>query len=198
MQNINKHSKLFFVICLIIIGMFYLYPQINYQPQLAQGDHGRDLYSAFATSLGDTPYQDYWWVYGPLMPYFYGFFQSVFGMTVGSILLGKTLLVLASSILIYLILTTIISPALSVIGGLWFLVFKPDFFFTYNHAGGITLTLAVLYCSLLYINNQKNMFLLWGLLSAVLLCFIKINFGLTAFVVLAFSTFLGITLAPFL
>lgn len=191
MSNCRQHRKMLYGMCLIIISVVFLFPQINYQPYLAQGDHGRDLYAASASIQGQIPYIDYWWVYGPLMPYYYGLFQFMLGATAISVLIGKTLLIILSTLLIYLVLATIVSVPFSLIGGLWFLVFGPEFLITFNHTGGVTLTLAVLYCSLLYLNNQKNKYAAWGAIFSFLLCLVKINFGLISFGILIFSILLS-------
>ena len=67
-----------FFLTLLTAGVI-LYPTINYQPWLASGDHGRDLYCFKATLDGAVPYRDYWWVYGPIMPYYYAVFLKFFG-----------------------------------------------------------------------------------------------------------------------
>ena len=41
---------------------------------------------------GKLPYKDFWWVYGPLMPYYYGLFYKIFGMHITSVLLGRAVL----------------------------------------------------------------------------------------------------------
>ena len=57
----------------------YLYLQMDIQPLMAQGDHGRDLYVFDRTVQGDQVYADYWWVYGPAMPHYYAFFVDKLG-----------------------------------------------------------------------------------------------------------------------
>jgi hypothetical protein len=54
-----------------LTGLFLLLPGVQSQPFIATGDHGRDLYAAAAILQGEVPYRDFWWVYGPLMPYYY-------------------------------------------------------------------------------------------------------------------------------
>ena len=85
-------SKTGFLIFTLLAGIFILAPQRDFQLFLAQGDHGRDLYCFKATLDGQLPYRDYWWVYGPLMPFYYSLFLKFFGIQVPSILLGKIVL----------------------------------------------------------------------------------------------------------
>jgi hypothetical protein len=171
-------NKIFFYLTLLIAGSFLFY-SLDYYPILAPGDHGRDFYAFEKTLEGQQPYQDYWWVYGPLMPYYYAGFYKIFGINMLSILLARTILLLCSSALVYLTLNTIASPLLSFLGALWFLTFNHDFYFTFNHLGGIVAILATLTSTFLYLKNQKKTYLYVGLAAIFFLCLIKINFGLS-------------------
>ena len=173
-----------------VLGIAILYSSVHFQPIMAQGDHGRDLYAFQQASLGAVPYRDYWWVYGPLMPEYYGLFLKILGTQIPSILLGKVLLTLLSGILIYLILSLWISPAVSLAGALWFWCYNPEFFFTYNHAGGITALLAILYAVFLYIKSGRIRFLYFALGWVLILSLIKINIGLVALGILVGGTYI--------
>jgi hypothetical protein len=63
------------------------------------------------------------------------------------------------------------------------MLFQQDFFFTYNHLGGIVMIVGTVFCLLSYI--QKNSIkAAWGALAFIfVLCLIKINFGLAALAV---------------
>ena len=65
-----RHKKNIFFCLTCLLGIVVLYPFIDYQPIMATGDHGRDLYAARVALEGRVPYRDYWWVYGPAMPYY--------------------------------------------------------------------------------------------------------------------------------
>ncbi len=80
------------LILLFLAGLLILWPYHNFQEYLAQGDHGRDLYAGQAVLRGETPYKDFWWVYGPFMPYYYAVFLKLFGPAISSILLGYGIL----------------------------------------------------------------------------------------------------------
>jgi len=172
-------SKPFFLFLSLITGAYLLFPIIDYQPLLSPGDHGRDLYAFAQTHQGQIPYIDYWWVYGPLMPYYYSLFIKLLGMTIPSILIGKIVLILTSAAFIYLTLALIISPVMSFIATYSFFIYSHDFFFTYNHLGGITLIVAAIYCCLLTIHRQKDLSLNLGLIAIFLLCLVKINIGIS-------------------
>ena len=76
-KSFSRFQKYVFFLLTLIGGILIYFPAHNYQPLLAQGDHGRDLYAFDQTIHGAKPYRDYWWVYGPLMPYYYAlFFKS--------------------------------------------------------------------------------------------------------------------------
>ena len=191
-----KNKNLFFLILTVLSSglLFYLY--IDYQSALAQGDHGRDLYAFAATLRGEVPYRDYWWVYGPLMPYYYGLFFKFLGINIPSILLGKLFLNLLAGVFFYLSLALMISPVFAYLGVLWFWTFQPDFFFTYNHAGGIAMLLAATYCLFAYIKTHRTAYLFAGLLSIFLLGLIKFNFGVMALVIFLSSVFMIDRAAP--
>ncbi len=160
---------------------------MHYQVTLAQGDHGRDLYAAEAVWRGELPYKDFWWVYGPLMPYLYGFFYKILGTSLSSMLTGQMFFQVLSGIFIYLGLSCFIVPWGAALGALWFWSFFPDFFYTYNHTGGITLMMAAVCCLFYYLKKPKLRYLYLGLLALFVLCFVKINIGLfslAAFLVL--------------
>lgn len=173
-------SKIFFWLTLLA-GIWILYPFLDYQPLLAQGDHGRDLYAASVAFEGRVPYRDYWWVYGPLMPYYYAFFFKTLGVHVPALLTGKALLSLAGALFIYGILTALaVRGALAFIGALWFLAFPPEFFITYNHAGGTTLLLTITFFVVQYLARAHVVFLYGSLGAIFLLSLVKINFGAAA------------------
>lgn len=183
----SKYKKSIYAIVLIGLGLLILWPTLQYQDFLSQGDHGRDLYVFERVLHGDLPYIDFWWVYGPLMPYYYGTFYLLFGISLSSILIGKMVLILGATLLIFLSLALFAPLPLSLLGGLYFILYQPDFFFTYNHLGGITALLGIQYCSFLFIKAQKEKYLMTALGGAFLLCLIKINFGLVALTALALT-----------
>jgi len=176
----KPHAKLLVLALVVAAGVLITAPYTSFQNHLSQGDHGRDLYAAQAVYRGELPYKDFWWVYGPLMPYYYGLFFKIFGTQIGSILLGKLILRVAGGILVCLALGQVASLTAACLAACWFMLFQQDFFFTYNHLGGIVMILGVAFCLLSYI--QKNSIkAAWGALSFIFaLCLVKVNFGLAA------------------
>lgn len=174
----TRNPKAFFLFLTLIIGILALWPLHDFQYYLAQGDHGRDLYGFQATMNGALPYRDYWWVYGPLMPYYYSLFFKVLGISIKSVLLGKLILNLLSGIFLFLTLSLFIPHLFAFMAALWFWIFQPDFFFTYNHASGITMLMASTFCLFEYLQTTRIRYLYGILLSLFIFSLIKINFGL--------------------
>src|ERR1035437_6145560 len=88
-------TKTIFLVLTILSAIIFVWPELNFQDQLAQGDHGRDLYAFEAVLHNQSPYKDFWWVYGPLMPYYYGLFYKILGLHITSILIGRAMLLVA-------------------------------------------------------------------------------------------------------
>ena len=176
----ESKNQIFFFLTLFA-GIFILYPFLDYQSVMATGDHGRDLYAAQASLDGQVPYKNYFWIYGPLMPYYYAFWFKLLGAHIQAVLAGQAFLSLIAGTLIYLVLTaTTVSCGLALTGALWFWVFFPGFFHTYNHIGGLVLLLVLLYLLILYLNRQKTVYLFWSFVCVFFLSLVKINFGVTA------------------
>ena len=57
--------KIIFLILTLLTAGIFVWPELNFQDTLSQGDHGRDLYAFDAVTHGQLPYKDFWWVYGP-------------------------------------------------------------------------------------------------------------------------------------
>ncbi len=179
----KQHAKCLCLLLVLICGLIIIAPYANFQAYLAQGDHGRDLYAAEAVYRGELPYKDFWWVYGPLTPYYYGLFFKAFGTKITSMILGKLLLRLIGGLLICVAIMEIASPLAAVLCGCWFMLFQQDFFFTYNHIAGIVMIAGVAYCLLAYI-QRNSLPARWGALGFIFtLCLIKVNFGLAALAV---------------
>ncbi|MBF0511346.1 MAG: glycosyltransferase family 39 protein [Candidatus Omnitrophica bacterium] len=172
--------KTIFLILTILISGLFVWPELNFQDNLAQGDHGRDLYAFDAVTKGDLPYHDFWWVYGPLMPYYYGLFFKIFGTHISSVLLGRALLVVLCSVFFYLSASCLMTPGLAFLASLWVTQSRQEFFFTYNRIGGIAAELFIIFCLLSYLQIGAIRYLWLSLLAAFILALIKINFGLAA------------------
>ena len=164
------------------MSAIYIWPELNFQDLLSQGDHGRDLYAFDAVTHGKLPYKDFWWVYGPLMPYYYGLFFKIFGVHLTTVLLGRALMAILLSVFFYLSATCLMSPALSFLAAGWFTQSRQEFFFTYNHIGGIAAELVICWCLLSYIQIASIRYLWIALIADFVLGLVKINFGLAGLV----------------
>lgn len=181
--------KYIYLLLTVALGIILLWPDLNFQTWLSTGDHGRDLDAAEQVLRGKTVYRDYWWVYGPAMPYYYAVFYKIFGIKIQSILLGKFLIKLSAGILCYLAVSTVFNPWTALMATLWFWAFQQDFFFTYSHLGGIWMVMAVIWCLMRYIREPKMPVLWQGLAFSFALSMIKVNFGITALAALMAGAF---------
>ncbi|MFA5088393.1 MAG: hypothetical protein WC552_05100, partial [Candidatus Omnitrophota bacterium] len=174
-----KNKKLIFLLLTVLAGILTLWPLHDFQAYVDQGDHGRDLYCFKKTLDGAVPYRDYSWLFGPLMPYYYGLFYRLFGISIQSVLLGQNLLILLTGTVVYLLCSVFLSPPLSFACALWYWAFRGvEFFYTYNHTGGIAVLLFVLYLLLKYIKEPKSLYAFAGFLCLFLLTMIRLNMGI--------------------
>ncbi len=173
----DKKVKTFFFFLACLAGIILLYPFLDFQPLLSQGDHGANLYAFQQTADGKIPYKDFWYPYGPLMPYYYAFFLNIFGDNIQSVLIGFCFLKFLAGIFCFLALSRVVSAFLAFIGSVWFWVFTPDFFITFNHNAVFTLALAALYCLFSYIKTSRKTDIALGLLSLFLILLIRVNMG---------------------
>jgi hypothetical protein len=180
-------------VCFLIAlaaGILFLWPTTYYQDWLSSGDHGRDL-DAFEQALnGKAVYTDYWWVYGPLMPHYYALFYKFFGIKISSVLLGKFMINLTAGLVCYLALARLFSPLAALGAAIWFWAFQQDFFFTYNHVGGIVVEMAVIFCLLSYVQLRRMSTLWWAAGWCFVLSMIKVNFGLSSLGTILVAAFL--------
>ena len=138
--------------------------------------------------------RDIWWVYGPLMPYYYGIFFLVFGVKITSILLGKFLLNILCGVLFYLASSVVMPAFWAFLAACYFLQGQQDFFFTFNHIGGIAAELAAFWMILKYLTTKDLRCGFWALGASCILGLIKINFGITLLV----ATLMSIALIDYI
>lgn len=176
----NRHARAVCFLLVLCAGVLIVYPRHDFLQWFDPGDHGRDLY-AFERSLhGEIPYRDYYWNYGPLMPFVYGAFYEVFGCQISSALLGRLCFSLLAAVFLYLAVSELFAPVIAFLAAVWFLVFFPDFWHTFNHTAGIAMIAAVLWAIFSYIKSSKPRDAFLGLLWGFLLVLIKPNFGVVA------------------
>ena len=190
--KISPWKKTILLLLTTVAGILILWPLLNFQYYISTGDHGRDLYCFAKTMEGALPYQHYSWLYGPLMPYYYSIFFSLGGISIQSVLLGQFLLILLAGIFVYLVCSVFLPPALSSICALWYWSFRgAEFFYTYNHIGGLLAMLMTLYCLLKYIDHQRPFHVWAGFISIFLLMLIRLNMGVA--ILIAFILSLSLT-----
>jgi len=177
-ERILKYRQIIFLLLTIIAATLIFFPTHNFQAPVAQGDHGRDLYAFWQTSQGATPYQDYLWTYGPLMPYYYGLVFKILGSTIQSALLGELLLKIISITIFYLLLGCLVPCLWAFLGAMWLASFFPHVSHTYNHIGAIAAILWTALNLFLYLTTQRKKFLWLGFLSIAITFLIKINIGI--------------------
>lgn len=189
LKAIGKYQALFFLLLTVLTGIIIFYPYHNVQLHLAQGDHGNNLYAFEKTMEGGMPYRDYWWVYGPLMPYFYAVFFKLFGVSIHSALLGYTLLSFLCGIVFYLAMRVFFFAEIALAATVFFWVYSTPFEHTFNHVAGILMIITAVFMVFLYIRKPEIRSLYGGLFSIFVLSLIKLNFGmaiLAGFVVSVF------------
>ena len=186
-KKLYRHKKITcFFIC-AIAGACLLFPYHNFHPYITQGDNGRDLYAFQQTFHGKMPYRDYFWQYGPLMPYYYSCIFHFLGISIKSAVIGRLLTIFLDGLLVYLTLSIFIRPFLAMTAALWFWAFHPNFTFTFNHPGGVTVIFCVVYCLFRYIENLRQRWVRAGYFLSLLLGLIKINFGFSTLTAFALS-----------
>lgn len=186
----SLNIKWIYLLLTVAVGVILLWPGLNFQDWLSTGDHGRDLDAAEQVLRGKTVYRDYWWVYGPVMPYYYAIFYKIFGIKIQSILIGKFVIKIGAGLLCFFAVSTLFRPLTAMMATLWFWTFQQDFFFTYSHIGGILLVMAVIWCLMHYIRDQKIATLWQALAFCFILSLIKVNFGLCSLATLIASVFI--------
>lgn len=177
-ENNLLNSRPFFLILTLAAGLIILAPHADYIRFLAQGDHGRDLYSFKKTFEGALPYKDYFTQNGPLMPYYYSLIYLVKGVSIQSTLLGYNLLILLAGVFLFLACSTFLLPFPSFLCALWYWSFRGDeFFYTFNHVGVFVFMLASLTFLFRYIKNPLRSLALGGGLLLIPAMLIRPNIG---------------------
>ena len=191
LSKLSGKEKTFFLLLTIAAGILILWPLHNFQHYLAQGDHGRDLYCFKKVMEGSLPYRDFSWLFGPLMPYYYSLFYLLGGVSIQSVLFGQILLIFLVGIFVYMICSVFLPPSISFVCAFWYWSFRgAEFFYTYNHIGGLLALLITLYCVFRYIQNNKNRYIYAGFISILALMLIRLNMGVSTLIAFVPSLFL--------
>ena len=173
-------SYIFYLSALIIAGVTIFAHQLISQPVLDHGDHGLNLYAFEQAANGKIVYKDFWWPFGPLGPYYYGFFMKLFDHNIKSVLLGQILLKLTSGILLFYNLSLFFKTRSAFLGTLFFWIFFKDFFYTYNHSLAFPLIFLSMTGLFQYIKTtgkaQYNKLIIF--ISCFLISLVRINIGI--------------------
>lgn len=184
-----KRHLLFFILA-GLFGIAILTPQINFQSAISVGDHGLNYYTFQRIANGDRLYKDFWWGYGPLSPYYYAAFYKFFGETMSSVLLGRMLLVYISGLFCFLTVACFSPPLLALAASIWFWIYNPDFFYSYNHTGAFTIFLALTYFLFSYYKSARPRYIAYSFIVLFLLNMIRINMGLALLAGLIVTAFI--------
>jgi hypothetical protein len=180
LKTVYSNPKVSFLVLTILAGLIMGWPHVHFQSILSQGDIGRDLYVFEQVWKGKLLYKDMWWVYGPLMPYYYGLFYLLVGFKISSILLGKLFIEVACGVFFYLAASLSLRAFWAFLAAVYFMQLQQDFFFTYNHVGGIALTLAAFWLILEYLHKSDIRLAMRAVVCCFLVGLVKINFGMSA------------------
>ncbi|MBI3268347.1 MAG: hypothetical protein HYZ53_04945 [Planctomycetes bacterium] len=102
---------------------------------LVPGDHGRDLHAYELGRLGRTPYRDYQWKYGPLMPYVFGGAWRVTGRGLDTLRAAYLALLTASALVLYFVARRLLPAPLAFLASIASFAHGQPFH-TFNHVGG--------------------------------------------------------------
>ncbi len=183
LRNVLKYQKGIFFFLTLITGVLIFSCFGNFQYALSQGDHGRDLYAFKRVLDGAVPYRDFSWLFGPLMAYYYALFFKVFGVSVQSVILGQDILIILTGIGLFLACTRFLTPAFSFLCAFWYWALRGDeFFYTYNHSGGLLCQVMMVYALFSYIKTARLRYVIGGLVVAFLFSLIRVNMAMALLV----------------
>ncbi len=176
LETVVKHQKKIFFLLTFLAGLLVLSWHGDFQAAVSQGDHGRDLYAFKRVLDGAVPYRDFSWLFGPLMAYYYAAFFKVFGVSIQAVLLGQNILVLLTGVVLYLGCARLLTPAWGFLGALAYWALRgSEFFYTYNHSGGILCIVLVVYAFFRYVEDASLRHVALGFGVLFLFMLIRLN-----------------------
>ena len=164
---------------LALIYLLFWVPMLDVYPSLTPGDMGRDLYASQMVLEGRLPFRDYWWQYGPLMPFYYAFWLLVAGVNLVSVKIGVGVVYFLCSFLTYRLLRLFTSAPVAFLSALAFLGF--DMTWTFNHIGAIPLLLLSLFSLWKFFLTGQCRWPYLGMLALTAATLVKINTGVAFF-----------------
>ena len=154
----------------------------NAQPYLSSDDMGMDLYPFEMTLRGQWPCHDYYWQYGPLMPFYYAFWLSIGGVHLVSIRMGCAVVYLLASILSYRILRLLVSSPIAFLASLSFLIQGMVYpYYNFTLVGAVPFLLASLFCLWKYFLTGHVRWGYAGTLALIGTALVKWNIGVSSF-----------------
>lgn len=156
-----------------------------------QIDCGRELYVPLEVLRGKLVYRDFWYPYGPLMPYVEALLIATFGKHLAVYYIFGLSVTIASALLLFEIGMILdgIAVGLTAAFGLILEGFEPwafNFIFPYSYAATLGLALGLLSAILAvkYVINDSRISLALGGVAAALALLCKQEVGLASFVML--------------
>jgi len=190
-MKIERRDFLWISLLFLTLAIFWV-PTINIQPYLSTDDMGKDLYPFELSLKGEWPCRDYWWQYGPLMPFYYAFWFLVGGVNLISLRLGLAVIYLLCSLLTYRTLRIFASPPVAFLASLAFLL--QEFYWPYynfNHIGAVPFLIISIFCLWKYFLGRGSRWWYFGALALAGMTLIKINLGITSFLAFLASIFIA-------
>lgn len=172
-------SKFWLLALTCMIGyIFFIHYNVLFLTSPFEGDIGRDLYYYYLVSMGQLPYIDFNWIYGPLMPLIYGLGNKILGVSLNSTLQIWYLILLTSTYFLYFIVKTISNRFFGFIAGSYLICYYGFILHTFNHIGALPVILASIFLTFLYFKEEKVKYMYLLAICYILLAFIKINMAL--------------------
>lgn len=176
----TNNTKYLYIVLIVVILILYMLSFGKFF--LNDGDHGRDLLSFLMTSEGKLPYVDYNWIYGPLMPFYYGLLFKILSPNILIASAGWYFIFTLAIIMFYITVKDSFNPLIAVITTILFVVYHGFFYHTFNHVGGSLVIITILFCFIRFIRTEEIKYLHLTSLCMVVLGLIKFNMLLAMFI----------------
>ena len=175
----SKNSdSLWFGAAGLTVALFWVLTY-DWHPALAPGDTGRDLYAFWMTYQGKWPCRDYWWQYGPLVPFYFATWFSALGANLVAVRLALGGIYLALSLAAYRTIRLLAPPPAAFLGAIAFLHY--DMGYTFNHIGSIPFLMFSIFSLWEFFLTRKRLWAYAGALACAAVALVKINAGVAAF-----------------
>lgn len=184
----SKNTRYLYIVLIVVIVILYMLSFGKFF--LNEGDHGRDLLGFLMTSEGGLPYIDYNWIYGPLMPFYYGLLFKILSPSILIASVGWYFIFTLAIVMFYITVRDSFNSLIAFIATLLFVVYHGFYYHTFNHVGGTLIIIAILFCFIRFIRTEEIKYLHLTSLCLVLLGLIKFNMLLAMFMSCLIGVFL--------